>query len=157
MKKIFILLFLTSCAYSNTGTNGMNGRIPNNEYQNSLYNFDCPFGGQWVGSSIGRCPGVTDRILGQVLGSAINATVGAPLNDNELSYSQPYIINSLEYLQTGYTQYWNNPNTNSNNSITIIRTINNCREFQIRFEIQSQLYEQRNTACRNSNSWQIAN
>lgn len=108
--------------------------------------------GAVVGGAVGHAVtrgSVVGTLLGAVIGAAIGADIGRQLDEadrREAAYA-------LEYVPTGVTHGWVNPDTGRRYACRPVRTFDGadrrpCRDFVMYVDIDDRPTEVRGTACR---------
>ncbi|WP_348765717.1 RT0821/Lpp0805 family surface protein [uncultured Salinisphaera sp.] len=110
-----------------------------------------------AGSQIGSGRGTT---IATVVGTLAGAALGRRIGDNFGQRDRQQFGSALETNQTGNTSSWNNPDTNSNYSVTPTRTYNSgnqpCREFTMNANVDGQPEKVNGTACRQADgTWKV--
>jgi len=119
-------------------------------------------GGAVAGQAIGGND-PTARVLGTITGVIIGAAVGGYLGSLWDDYDRKQASYALENGRDNKPVAWRNPNTNSENTVTPVRTYYEpsgtpCREFTQTIYIDGKKEVGRGTACRQPDgTWRITN
>jgi surface antigen len=102
-------------------------------------------------------------IAGVLLGGLLGGAIGNALDNADRQYAAQNAQHSLEYLHTGATSEWQNPDSGHSGSTTPTRTYQTasgsyCREFTQTIVVGRRTEQGYGTACRQPDgSWRIVN
>lgn len=119
-------------------------------------------GGAVAGQAIGGND-PAGRVMGTILGVIVGAAVGGYLGSLWDDYDRKQAAYALENGRDNKPVAWRNPNTNSENTMTPVRTYYEpagtpCREFTQTIYIDGKRETGRGTACRQPDgTWRITN
>lgn len=142
-------LMLSSCA-SNRGEKETAGTILGG------------IGGAVIGSQFGGGTGqLVGVAAGTLLGAFIGSEIGASLDKADRMYAEKSANHAFEYMPTGQTAVWQNPDSHNSGTFTPVKTYQSnagqyCREYQQTITVGGRTERAYGTACRQTDgSWKI--
>jgi surface antigen len=145
-------LLLAGCAGSDYGTKQTVGALAG------------AGAGGLLGAQIGKGKGqLAATAAGTLLGAFLGSEVGKSLDRADRTYASEAQYEALEYVPSGSSSTWRNPDSGHYGTVVPTRTYENgygsyCREFQHGATVGGRTEWVYGTACRNPDSqWQVVN